>query len=109
MLLGASDSHDPFAARLAEALNSDGAQCVSIADPIGSPDTARLRALLSGGGQPVSNGHAPLKGLTGVVVVAGAADGAVGEAHAGRDHVSHLAAVARELSELPGGRHGCTS
>ncbi|MDM4138901.1 MULTISPECIES: type I polyketide synthase [Mycobacterium] len=102
VLLGASDGHDPFAARLAEALNSDGGQCVSIADPVGSPNTARLRALLSGGGQPVSNGHAPLKGLTGVVVVAGAAEGAVGEAHAGRDHVSHLAAVARELSELPG-------
>ncbi|WP_156765075.1 SDR family NAD(P)-dependent oxidoreductase, partial [Mycobacterium sp. 1245852.3] len=103
VLLGASDGPDPFATRLAEVLNTDGGQCVSVCDPVGSADTTRLRALLSGGGQPASNGHGPLKGLTGVVVVA--SDGAAGDPQAGRrgrDYVSHLAAVARELSELPG-------
>lgn len=105
VLLSVSDGHDPFAARLAEVLNSDGAQCVSISDPIGPADTVRLRALLADGGRPLSNGHGPPKGVTGVVVVAGASDGAAGDAHAGRrgrDHVSHLATVGRELSELPG-------
>ncbi|OBL02515.1 polyketide synthase [Mycobacterium sp. 1245499.0] len=103
VLLGASDGPDPFATRLTEVLNTDGGQCVSVCDPVGSADTTRLRALLSGGGQPASNGHGPLKGLTGVVVVA--SDGAAGDPQAGRrgrDYVSHLAAVARELSELPG-------
>lgn len=104
VLLDASDGHDPLPARLAEALNSDGAQCTTVPVPLGVVDTAQLRTLLSGGAT-ASNGHGPLKGLTGVVVVAAASDGAVGDPHAprrGRDCVSHLAAVARELSELPG-------
>ncbi|RAU94257.1 polyketide synthase [Mycobacterium colombiense] len=100
VLLGASEGPDPFAARLAEVLNTDGGQCVSACDPVGSAHTTRLRALLSGAGQPAS--HGPLKGLTGVVVVT--SDGAAADPQAGRrgrDYVSHLAAVARELSELP--------
>ncbi|GAB1815955.1 sulfolipid-1 biosynthesis phthioceranic/hydroxyphthioceranic acid synthase [Mycobacterium sp. MUNTM1] len=104
VLLDASDEHDPLPARLADALNSDGAQCTTASVPLGDVDTAQLRTLLSGGGTSASNGHGPLKGLTGVVVVTAAPAGAAAP-HArrlGRDHVSHLAAVARELSELPG-------
>ncbi|MCK8645996.1 type I polyketide synthase [Mycobacterium colombiense] len=102
VLLNASDDHDPLPVRLAEVLNCDGAQCTTLAFPLGTVDTAQLRTLLSGGAT-ASNGHGPLKGLTGVVLVA--APGGVDEPRAqrrGRDYVSHLAAVARELSELPG-------
>ncbi|OBJ19185.1 sulfolipid-1 biosynthesis phthioceranic/hydroxyphthioceranic acid synthase [Mycobacterium colombiense] len=105
VLLNASDDRDPLPARLAEVLNSDGAQCTTVPVPLGAVDTAQLRTLLSGGGTTASNGHGPLKGLTGVVVVTAGSAGAVGDPHAqrrGRDHVSHLAAIARELSELPG-------
>ncbi|MGV0044522.1 sulfolipid-1 biosynthesis phthioceranic/hydroxyphthioceranic acid synthase [Mycobacterium colombiense] len=103
VLLNASDDHDPLPVRLAEVLNCDGAQCTTLAFPLGAMDTTQLRTLLSGGAT-ASNGHGPLKGLTGVVLVA-APDGGVEEPRAqrrGRDYVSHLAAVARELSELPG-------
>ncbi|MGV0051083.1 sulfolipid-1 biosynthesis phthioceranic/hydroxyphthioceranic acid synthase [Mycobacterium colombiense] len=103
VLLNASDDHDPLPVRLAEVLNCDGAQCTTLALPLGTVDTTQLRTLLSGGAT-ASNGHGPLKGLTGVVLVA-ATDGAVDGPRAqrrGRDYVSHLAAVAHELSELPG-------
>ncbi|OBB89675.1 type I polyketide synthase [Mycobacterium sp. 852002-40037_SCH5390672] len=109
VLLAASDAdadpHDPWTARLAEALSSDGAQCSTVSVPLGAVDTAQLRSLLSAAGQSARNGHGPLKGLNGVVVVTAAPDGPAGDPRAprrGRDYVSHLAAVARELSELPG-------
>lgn len=98
--VSAADGDDPLTARLADTLKSDGAQCSTVSLPLGTADTAQLRSLLSGGGQTSANGHGKLKGLTGVVVVS-----AAGDPHAlrrGRDYVSHVAAVARELSELPG-------
>ncbi|OBH17605.1 type I polyketide synthase [Mycobacterium sp. E3247] len=102
LLLSACDVADPVTARLGEALNCDGAQCTTVSLPLGSVEPARLRALLSGAGELPSNGHAPLKGLTGVVVVTAPGAGRTDESRRGRDYVSHLAAVARELSELPG-------
>ncbi len=97
-----SDGHDRLTAQLADDLNSDGAQCNTASLPLGSVDTEQLRSLLSGGGQ---GGHAVLKGFTGVVVVTAASDGRSDDPHGfrrGRDYVSHLATIARELSELPG-------
>ncbi|OBH61378.1 polyketide synthase [Mycobacterium mantenii] len=103
VLLTASEGHDPLTTRLADMLNSDGAHCSTVSVPLGSADTAPLRSLVCGGDQPSSNGHGPLKALTGVVVVT-APEGADDPQaqRRGRDHVSHLAAIARELSELPG-------
>ncbi|BBY38637.1 polyketide synthase [Mycobacterium mantenii] len=103
VLLSASESHDPLTTRLADVLNSDGAHCSTVSVPLGAADTAPLRSLLSGGDQPTTNGHGPLKALTGVVVVTapGGADDPQAQRR-GRDHVSHVAAIARELSELPG-------
>lgn len=101
LVLGASDGHDRLLAQLDDALNSDGAQCTTVSLSVGSVDTAQLRSLLSGDGQTA----ATLKGLAGVVVVTGAADDRSGGPRAlrrGRDYVSHLATIARELSELPG-------
>ncbi|OBI34791.1 sulfolipid-1 biosynthesis phthioceranic/hydroxyphthioceranic acid synthase [Mycobacterium colombiense] len=102
VLLDASEDHDPLPVRLAEVLNSGGSQCTTVPVPLGAVDAAQLRTLLSGAGATASNGHRPLKGLTGVVVVAAASAGDPHTQRRGRDHVSHLAAVARELSELPG-------
>lgn len=101
LVLGAADGHDRLAADLADALTSDGAQCTTVLLPVGSVNTAQLHSLLSGDGQTPT----PLNGLTGVVVVSAAADDRSGGARGlrrGRDYVSHLATIARELSELPG-------
>ncbi|WP_156765883.1 SDR family NAD(P)-dependent oxidoreductase, partial [Mycobacterium sp. E342] len=102
LLLSACDVADPVTAQLGEALNCDGAQCATVSLPLGSVESARLRALLSGAAELPSNGHGPLKGLTGVVVVTAPGAGGADETRRGRDYVSHLAAIARELSELPG-------
>lgn len=103
LLLSACQAADPLTAQLGEALNSDGAQCRTVSLPLGPVDTAQLRSLLSGGGPNPGNGHGPLKGLTGVVVVtAPAAPGAEGDTGRGRDHVAHVVTIARQLSELPG-------
>ncbi|MEI4896418.1 hypothetical protein Q8G71_34570, partial [Klebsiella pneumoniae] len=74
-----------------------------------SGDSATLRSLFSGESLSESNGHGPLKGLTGVVVVtarraSGPQDGPaeLRELRRGRDYVSHLVGIARELAELPG-------
>ncbi|OBH83895.1 sulfolipid-1 biosynthesis phthioceranic/hydroxyphthioceranic acid synthase [Mycobacterium scrofulaceum] len=101
LLLSACDATDPLTAQLDEAL-SDGAHCTTLPLAVGSAETAGLRALLSGTGLAASNGHGPLKGLTGVVVVTAPPAGGADPARRGRDYVSHLVAVARELSELPG-------
>lgn len=106
LLLSASDAadgHDRLAAQLAEALNTDGAQCATA--PVGSVDTAQLRSLLTGGGRTAPDGHGPLKGLAGVVVVTAAPDDHPDDPQGrrrGRDYVSHLVTIARELSDLPG-------
>ncbi|OCB38417.1 polyketide synthase [Mycobacterium malmoense] len=102
LLLSACEATDPLTAQLSEALNADGGQCTTVSVPLGSAGTARLRTLLGGQGPAASNGHGPLKGLTGVVVVTGQRVGGADEARRGRDYVSHLATIARELSELPG-------
>ncbi len=97
-----SDGRDRLTAQLADILNSDGAQCNTTSLPLGSVDTERLRSLLSGGGPGV---HGVPTGLTGVVVVTAASDDPSHDPHGrrrGRDYVSHLASIARELSELPG-------
>jgi polyketide synthase 3/4 len=111
LLLGAS-AGDPLTAELGEALKSDGARCATVLltpGELGSGDTARLRALLGGTGIGESNGDGPLEGLTGVVVVTAPPAAAAAEVQAdlselrrGRDYVSHLVTIARELAELPG-------
>ncbi|WP_099020977.1 sulfolipid-1 biosynthesis phthioceranic/hydroxyphthioceranic acid synthase [Mycolicibacterium palauense] len=72
-------------ARLGEALSAAGGQCTVVTD------TADLRAQLTG--NPLTGG------LAGVVVLVGSTDDPVG---AGRDHVTELVDIARELAELPG-------
>lgn len=105
LLLSAPDvgsaGHDPLTAQLADVLNSGGAQCVTASLPLRSVDTERLRSLLSGGG-PGAPGVR--KALTGVAVVTAASDDRSDDPRGrrGRDYVSYLATVARELSELPG-------
>jgi mycolipanoate synthase len=101
LLLSASGD-DPLTAQLGEALNSDGAQCTTVPLPLGRLNTARLRSLLSDEGLSESNGHGPLKGLTGVVVVTAPPAAGADELRRGRDYVSHLVGIARELAELPG-------
>ncbi|OJZ64546.1 polyketide synthase [Mycobacterium paraffinicum] len=101
LLLSAGEATDPLTDQLGEAL-CDGARCTTVSLPVGSVETAGLRTLLSGNGPAVSNGHGPLEGLTGVVVVTAPPVGGADEVRRGRDYVSHLVAVARELSELPG-------
>ncbi|OBF77271.1 polyketide synthase [Mycobacterium sp. 852002-51613_SCH5001154] len=101
LLLSACEVTDPLTEQLAEALG-DGAQCTTVSWSLGSAETAQLRTLLSGSGQLASNGHGPLKGLTGVVVVTAPPAGGAEVTRLGRDYVSHLVAIARELSELPG-------
>lgn len=99
LVLAAADGHDRLAAHLADALNSGGAHCTTVPLPVGSVDTAQLRSLLSGDAQTA------LKGLAGVVVVTAATDDRRDDPRGlrhGRDYVSHLATIARELSELPG-------
>lgn len=101
LVLGAADGHDRLAAHLADALNSTGAQCITVPLPVGSVDTAQLRSLLSGDARTA----ATLEGLAGVVVVTAAAGDRPDDPQGlrcGRDYVSHLATIARELSELPG-------
>ncbi|WP_156675058.1 type I polyketide synthase [Mycobacterium sp. E2989] len=101
LLLSAGEVTDPLTAQLGEAL-SDGAQCTTVALPPGSAKTPQLRTLLARNGPAASNGHGPLKGLTGVVVVTAPPAGDADPTRGGRDYVSHLATIARELSELPG-------
>ncbi|SPM35482.1 polyketide synthase [Mycobacterium rhizamassiliense] len=99
LLLGASED-DSLTARLAETLNSDGAQCTTAPLPIGpleSADTATLRALLDGDGP-----QGPRRGVTGVVVVTAPPADDADELRRGRDYVSQLVGIARELAELPG-------
>lgn len=99
LVLAAADGHDRLAAHLADALNSGGAHCTAVPLPVGSVATAQLRSLLSGDAQTA------LKGLAGVVVVTAATDDRPDDPRGlrcGRDYVSHLATIARELSELPG-------
>jgi mycolipanoate synthase len=103
LLLSTFDGTDPLTAHLCEALNSDGAQCTTASLPLGDRiDDARLRGLLSGSGLFGSNGHGALDGLTGVVVVTAARARGLNKLRHGRDYVSHLVNIARELSELPG-------
>jgi mycolipanoate synthase len=108
LLLSACDAADPLTAQLGEALNSDGGQCTTILMPLGqvpSEGTTSLRSLLSDGGLTASNGHGALKGLSGAVVVTAQPAGgseATFEPRRGRDYVSHIVTLARELSELPG-------
>ncbi|CKM11143.1 mycocerosic acid synthase [Mycobacterium tuberculosis] len=83
LLLSASEA-DPLTAQLADALNAVGAQSTSVAS---ASDVAQLRSLLGGR-------------LTGVVVVTGPPTG--GLTQCGRDYVSQLVGIARELAELPG-------
>ncbi len=98
----ASNGDDALTTQLADVLKTDGAQCRTVSLPPGAVDTEELRSLLSGG-EPGGNGHRPLQRLTGVVVVAAASEADHPAApRRGRDYVSHLATVARELSELPG-------
>ncbi|AKN16434.1 mycocerosic acid synthase (polyketide synthase) [Mycobacterium haemophilum DSM 44634] len=113
LVLGASDPatlEDPLAKQLGDALNADGGYCTAVPLPLGQIDTAQLRSLLSGDGVSPADGHGALKGLTGVVVVTAppaAAAGAGAESPAlrrGRDYVSHIVTIAREISELPGER-----
>ena len=104
LLLSACDA-DPLTAQLDEALNSAGAQCTTVSLPLGPVDAAQLRSLLSGSGLTASNGHGALKGLTGVVVVTAPRAGGPQESRGlrrGRDYVSHIVTIARELSELDG-------
>ena len=108
LLLGAAA--DSLTSHLGEALNADGAHCTTVPLPHGQwgpGDVAALRALLSGGGPNAANGHRAdrvLKGLTGVVLVTAPPADAHGlpGLRSGRDYVSHLVAIARELSELSG-------
>ena len=102
LLLSACEVTDPLTAQLDEALNSDAAQCTTVSLPLGSVETAPLRTLLSGNGVAAANGHGPLKGLTGVVVVSAQGAGGADQTRRGRDYVAHLVTIARELSELPG-------
>ncbi len=107
-LLLAVSEDDPLTTRLGEALNADGLCCTTVPLPPGPVDTAQLRSLLSGAGLAATNGHpahGDLKGLTGVVVVTApraAGPHRPGELRRGRDYVSHLVTIARELSELKG-------
>jgi polyketide synthase 3/4 len=93
---GPAAGEDPLIAELAAALNADDSHCATATFPPGpwQPDeSARLRSLLSGAR------------LDGVVVVAPPLPGGAAwpaEWQRGRDQVSRLAAVARELSELDG-------
>ncbi|MGH3564163.1 MAG: sulfolipid-1 biosynthesis phthioceranic/hydroxyphthioceranic acid synthase, partial [Mycobacterium sp.] len=102
LLLSACDVTDPLTAQLGEALNSDGAQCTTVPLPPGRPDTAQPRWLHSGEGLSASNGHWHRKGLTGVVVVTAQPAAGADELRRGRDYVSHLVGIARELAEFPG-------
>jgi mycolipanoate synthase len=105
LLLRASDVPDALTKQLDEALKSDGAHCMTVPLPLGPVDTAQLRSLLNGSGLSASNGHGPLKGFTGVVVVTASGADGPGEPRAsrrGREYVSHIVTIARELSELPG-------
>jgi polyketide synthase 3/4 len=104
LLLSPTDG-DPLTTRLGEALNSDGAQCVTASLPLGqldSQDSATLRSLLSGKAPGESNAHGLLKRLTGVVVVTAPPADDTDELRRGRDYVSQLVGIARELAELPG-------
>ncbi len=106
LLLAVSDtvSHeDPLTTRLGEALNADGSRCTTAPLRPGPVDTAQLRSLLS---LAAINGHAAhgdLNGLAGVLVVTApqaAGPDRSAELRRGRDYVSHLVSIARELSEL---------
>jgi mycolipanoate synthase len=101
LLLTASDG-DPLTKQLGDALNADGGQATMVSLPLGPVDTAQLCSLLSGSGLSGSNGHGALKGLTGVVVVTALPAGDSQELRRGRDYVSHIVTIARELSELSG-------
>ncbi|RFD24543.1 polyketide synthase [Mycobacterium uberis] len=106
LVLGAS-AEDPLVNQLGDALNAEGGQCTAVPLPLGQIDTAQLRSLLSNDGVSLSDGHGALKGLTGVVVVTAPPAAAAAESSAlrrGRDYVSHIATIAREISELPGER-----
>lgn len=89
LLLSASEA-DPLTAQLADALNAVGAQSTSVAS---ASDVAQLRSLLGGR-------------LTGVVVVTGPPTG--GLTQCGRDYVSQLVGIARELANCPVSRRGCS-
>ncbi|MGO9693042.1 MAG: sulfolipid-1 biosynthesis phthioceranic/hydroxyphthioceranic acid synthase [Mycobacterium sp.] len=109
LLLSACDVTDALPAQLGAALNSIGAQCMTVSWPLGPMDVAQLRSLLSGSGAAGSNGHGDLKGLAGVVVVTAAPGGGGAESSRlrhgqdrGQEYVSHVVTIARELSELPG-------
>lgn len=58
----AEDGHDRLAAQLAQALNSDGAQCATVPLPVGSVDNAQLRSLLTGGGRTAPTATGPSRG-----------------------------------------------
>lgn len=91
VLLSAAGALDPLATQLDNALQADGAHCTSVSLVLGVDDcAAQLRPLLEV--------HGPLKSLAGVVVVTAPA----GSTHSGRDYVSQLVGIARELAELPG-------
>lgn len=102
LLLSACEVTDPLTAQLGEALGDGGGQCTTVSLPPASAAAAQLRMLLSRNGPAAPNGHGPLKGLTGVVVVTAPPGGGADPTRRGRDYVSHLVTIARALSELPG-------
>jgi polyketide synthase 3/4 len=107
LLLNTSDAATALTTQLADALNVAGAHCTTMSWSLGADqqvDAAPLRSRLGGNNLNASNGHGSLKGLKGVVVVTGPPDGGSEEpfAHRGREYVTHLVGIARELAELAG-------
>jgi polyketide synthase 3/4 len=106
LLLTAADGEDALTKQLDAALNADGAHCTTAQLPLEHPvDVEQLRALLSGRGPIGSNGygvHGVLNGLAGVVVLTAPPAGGDDGLRRGRDYVSQVVTVARELAELPG-------
>ncbi len=105
-LLLAVSEDDPLTTRLGEALSAGESRCTTVPLPPGTVHAAQLRSLLSGAGPAATNGHyGDLKGLAGVVVVTApraAGPDQSAQLRRGRDYVSHLVTIARELSELDG-------
>jgi polyketide synthase 3/4 len=100
LLLNTSDAADPLATGLTDALTAEGASCTTVSWPLGAErlvDAGPLRSQLGGG--TLTEG-----GLKGVVVVTGTPEGNPLEpfAHRGRDYVTQLVGLARQLAELPG-------
>ncbi|MET0473235.1 MAG: sulfolipid-1 biosynthesis phthioceranic/hydroxyphthioceranic acid synthase, partial [Mycobacterium sp.] len=103
LLLGLSDSANALTGELAQALSADGGQCATASWLAG--DAGPLKWILDGTDASAANGSDRLKGLAGVIVVAGAPDtdtDGIAEAQLGRGYVGQLVGIASELAELPG-------